>query len=114
MLGCIFQIIFLPFEIFYLLLVFFAKIIFYIIASPFYLFGLLPRNRSTSITRNTKITNKVKNNTNKKNTKSDFDKEVELWNLSEEDKKIAKEERMSPAEYIEAEERDDDNLDTDD
>ena len=41
---------------------------------------------------------------------SDFNKE----SLSKEDKKIAKEERMNNEDYIEAEERDDDNLDTDD
>ena len=37
-----------------------------------------------------------------------------IWGLSKEDKKIARSERMSDADYIEAEERDDDNLDTDD
>lgn len=42
-----------------------------------------------------------------------FEKEAELWGLSEEDKRIAKEERMTPAEFIEAEERDDDELFTD-
>ena len=45
--------------------------------------------------------------------KSDFDREADLWGLSKEDRRIAKEERMSPADYIEAEERDDDVLDTD-
>ena len=43
----------------------------------------------------------------------EFEKEAELWGLSEEDKRIAKEERMTPAEFIEAEERDDDELFTD-
>lgn len=42
-----------------------------------------------------------------------FEKEAELWGLSEEDKRIAKEERMTSAEFIEAEERDDDELFTD-
>ena len=37
-----------------------------------------------------------------------------IWGLSKEDKRIAREERMSDADYIEAEERDDDNLDYDD
>ena len=50
----------------------------------------------------------------KKKDISQFDKESELWSLSNEDKRIAKEERMTPADYIEAEERNDDNLDTDD
>ena len=36
-----------------------------------------------------------------------------IWNLSDEDKRIAREERMSDADYIEAEEKDDDNLDND-
>ena len=37
-----------------------------------------------------------------------------MWGLSKEDKRIARQERMSDADYIEAEERDDDNLDYDD
>ena len=37
-----------------------------------------------------------------------------ICGLSKEDKKIAREERMTDADYIEAEERDDDNLDDDD
>lgn len=43
----------------------------------------------------------------------EFEKEAELWGLSEEDKRIAKEEKMTSAEFIEAEERDDDELFTD-
>lgn len=43
----------------------------------------------------------------------EFEREAKLWGLSEEDKRIAKEERMSPADFIEAEERDDDELVTD-
>ena len=60
----------------------------------------------------------TKNNDKTKKTKSwrdiEFDKESELWGLSEEDKRIAKEEGMSPAEFIEAEEYDDDELMLDD
>ena len=37
-----------------------------------------------------------------------------IWGLSKEDRRIARQERMSDADYIEAEERDDDNLDYDD
>lgn len=44
----------------------------------------------------------------------DFDKQAKLWGLSKEDKRIAKEERMSPADYVEAEENDDDELVNDD
>ena len=43
----------------------------------------------------------------------EFDREADLWGLSKEDRRIAKEERMSPADFIEAEERDDDELLTD-
>ena len=47
------------------------------------------------------------------NNDDEFERESKLWGLSKEDKKRAKEERMSPADYIEAEEYDDDNLDLD-
>ena len=61
-----------------------------------------------------KKTNVKSNKVVKRNYKDEeFDKEAELWGLSEEDKRIAKEERMSPADFIEAEERDDDELITD-
>lgn len=40
----------------------------------------------------------------------EFEEEADLWGLSEEDRRIAKEERMSPAEFVEAEEYDDDEL----
>lgn len=61
-----------------------------------------------------KKTNVKSNKIVKRNYKDEeFDKEAELWGLSEEDKRIAKEERMSPADFIEAEERDDDELITD-
>lgn len=43
----------------------------------------------------------------------EFEREADLWGLSKEDRGIAKEERMSPADFIEAEERDDDELFTD-
>ena len=49
----------------------------------------------------------------KSNNESEFEREAKKWGLSKEDKRIAKEERMSPADYIEAEEYDDDNLDLD-
>ena len=44
----------------------------------------------------------------------EFEKEADRWGLSKKDREQAKKERMSPSEYIEAEERDDDNLDYDD
>lgn len=49
-----------------------------------------------------------------KSKRSAFSKEADLYGLSLEDRKRAKEERMSPAEYIEAEEYDDDELLKDD
>lgn len=56
---------------------------------------------------------KVKSYSKKKVKQSSFDRQADFWGLSKEDRKIAKQERMSPADYIEAEERDDDELDTD-
>ena len=41
---------------------------------------------------------------------SSFDKEARLWGLSQEDRQRAREEGFSPADYVEAEERDDDEL----
>lgn len=40
----------------------------------------------------------------------EFEREADLWGLSKEDRRIAKEERMSPAEFVEAEEYDDNEL----
>jgi len=61
------------------------------------------------------ISNKrKKQKKNKKSYKEEqFEREADLWGLFKEEKRIAKEERMSPADFIEAEERDDDVLDTD-
>ena len=43
----------------------------------------------------------------------EFEREAKLWGLSEEDKQIAKTEGFTPADFVEAEERMDDILDTD-
>jgi len=52
---------------------------------------------------------------NPKNNKTyEYDKKNNIWHLTKEDKRFAKEERMSYSDYIEAEERDDDDLDDDD
>ena len=69
------------------------------------------RNFSVS-NNNYNIKNTRKNRDNDTNLDK-FEEEANLWGLSEEDRRIAKEERLSPADYIEAEERDDDVLDTD-
>ena len=45
--------------------------------------------------------------------KDEFESESNLLGLYKDDRKIAKQERMSTAEFIEAEERDDDELFTD-
>lgn len=45
---------------------------------------------------------------------NNYTKDNNIWGLSKEDKRIARQERMSDADYIEAEEIDDDNLDYDD
>ena len=55
-----------------------------------------------------KVNNKSKNKSSWFDNK--FEKEADLWGLSKEDRRIAKEERMSPADFIEAEEYDDDEL----
>ena len=61
-----------------------------------------------------KKTNVKLNKVVKRNYKDEeFDKKAKLWGLTEEDKRIAKEERMSPADFVEGEERDDDELITD-
>ena len=73
-----------------------------------FIFGK-PNNNKSTIKRSipSKQTFKHKQRT------YEYDKENNIWHLSEEDKRIAKEERMTYADYIEAEERDDDNLDND-
>lgn len=58
-------------------------------------------------------TNKANESQNTSWQEDVFEKEADLWGLSKEDRRIAKEERMSPADFIEAEERDDDELFTD-
>ena len=105
--GCLFQIILLPFQIMY----FMWNLIIAIIKSIFTLIiGFYTWCIKGIINIPTSKPSKKKSNPKQ----SQFDKESELWGLSNEDKRIAKEEHMSPADYIEAEERDDDNLDYDD
>lgn len=81
----------------------------------FYLLKFIFVGVSDEIGTVSTISNKRKKQ--KKNEKSykdeQFDREADLWGLSKEDRRTAKEERMSPADFIEAEERDDDVLDTD-
>lgn len=55
-----------------------------------------------------------KNPNNKSPKKDKFAKRSNIWGLSKEDEKIAKQERMTPADYIEAEENNDDELLKDD
>ena len=59
------------------------------------------------------ILDKIINTTSKINKKVSFNNKRNIYNLSKEDIRIAKEERMTLDEYIEAEENDDDNLDND-
>lgn len=75
-------------------------------------------NKYSDIKPNTNIDNngsiKLTNLSKEKNWKEvEFEKEATLLGLSKEDRRIAKEERMTPAEFVEAEERDDDELFTD-
>ena len=73
------------------------KIILYIALIPFKILDIFIR----LLTPNKKYNNS-------------FNRESNLWGLSNEDRRIARQERMSPADYIEAEENDDDDLDYDD
>jgi len=78
-----------------------------IIKINFSIFGNININNSTNTNSKTPI---IKDNNYKD---VEFNKQADLWGLSKEDRRIAKQERMSPADFIEAEERDDDELITD-
>lgn len=127
--GCLGQLIMLPFYlVFYALKLYyyFFKFIFDCIKGLVILIvnGIKKiNNGSTNITNSKINTNSYYQKAKDYNKDDDvidaiyephFDKEAKLWGLSEKDKIIAKSERMTPADYIEAEERDDDNLDDDD
>lgn len=76
------------------------------------------RNKCSDVKQNTNIDNndstKLTNLSKEKTwNEVEFEKEAALWGLSKEERRIAKEERMTPAEFIEAEERTDDELLTD-
>ena len=116
--GCLYQLIILPFQVMFLAWNFTIttiKVIFEL-TIKFYLYCI--KNISELIKDTSSLSSKKKNNNNyNKKTiikESQFDKEAKLWELTKEDKRIAKEERLSPADYIEAEERDNDDLIDDD
>ena len=100
----------------YAVIMFFAWCIQGIINFIIFLFSLFSKKGSSRYVHfNLRVpSNNISNKKKKYQEKSGFDKEADLWGLSKEDRIIAKEERMSPAEYVEAEERDNDELDTDD
>ena len=76
-----------------------------------FVFGII-FNPPTFSYNNTYKSNKTKKKSS--NYKDiEFNKQADLWGLSESNRRIAKQERMSPADFIEAEERDDDELVTD-
>ena len=79
------------------------KFMCYCLLLPFKLLGRMIFNSSSN---KTKVVYK-KNNYNKY-------KEADLYHLTDYERKLAYEERMTPSEFVEAEERDDDNLDIDD
>ena len=110
--------------ILYFGLYFFIKIFEYSYYFILWLFrliiGIFTGNKKRTIYYKSSNNNYNTNNSNKKIidlTKEDYDEKFEeeskLWGLSKEDKRLAKEERMSPADFVEAEERDDDELVTD-
>lgn len=100
----------------YAVIMFFVWCIQGIINFIIFLFSLFSKKGSSRYVHfNLRVpSNNISNKKKKYQEKSGFDKEADLWGLSKEDRIIAKEERMSPAEYVEAEERDNDDLDTDD
>lgn len=94
------------------------EILMYIVRRIIDLFAIIFGKNITRI--NYKKSNKnYSKNVNKKRNKdiswkeAKFEEEADLWGLSKEDRRIAKEERMSPSDFVEAEERDDDELFTD-
>ena len=128
--GCLYQIILLPFQVMLIVWNFTLitiKVLFELIIK-FYLYCIksipelikgissLSSKKKNNYNYNKNTTNRVVSTNNKKTNikESQFDKEAKLWGLTEEDKRIAKEERLSPSDYIEAEERDNDELIDDD
>jgi cytochrome c biogenesis protein ResB len=109
--GCVLQLLFFPL----IMAWYFIKFMFYIfIAIIQCILGLLGVSTSKKSTSHRTTTKYKKRNNKSKCINLEFDKEANLWGLSEEDRKRAKDERMSPADYIEAEERDNDELIDDD
>lgn len=113
--GCftsLLQLMFLPFIlVFYAwktIILVFWEIFKFIISS---LSGLAMNSSYHYYSKSYNSNKKANKNTNYRDMK--FDKEADLWGLSESDRRIAKQERMSSADFVEAEERDDDELVTD-
>lgn len=131
--GCLYYLIVWPLYFYYYLFKFFIYAIYYTFLISYYacvfvfrliiniiamIIGFTSSNNQNNYNSHTTYYN----TSNKKNKKikeaswkeKNFEKESKLWGLSNEDKRIAKQERMSPADYIEAEEYDDDELLKDD
>lgn len=112
-----------PWYIIIYLMYFMIKVILYTVYFIGWIFDVIARlfvSRKRRVTTNYYTSyEKTKHKNNKiidlkeEDYDEEFEREAQLWSLSEEDKRIAKEERMSPADFIEAEERDDDELVTD-
>lgn len=118
--GCIFYFFAWPFYLmYYMIRIAFEiiKIIVIFTVEIIALFkGTAKSNYSTTYNTNyshTKNDSKAKKTQKLSWQEEEFEREADLWGLSQEDRRIAKEERMSPADFIEAEERDDDELFTD-
>ena len=110
--GCFYFVILpftLPFIFLKAVLVFFWEILKFISSS----LGVIINNTSTTTSYNKSYSNRKSSRRTASYKDMEFDKEADLWGLSNEDRRIAKDERMSPADFIEAEERDDDELITD-
>lgn len=107
--GCIYYFFAWPFYLMYYILKIMIEIMMFIITLIIGIFTGGTKNNYSYKANKSK--NKKKQKVSWKEEK--FEKEADLWGLSKEDRRIAKEERMSPADFIEAEERDDDELFTD-
>jgi len=118
--GCLVKFCLFPFYLIYYSIVFSFYFFCFLVECFVCLYKCILSLFGVSFESYNKRSNKKSGNKKKRNKvidvsweEKEFNKEADLWGLSKEDRRIAKEERMSPADYIEAEERDDDELVTD-
>ena len=118
--GCLIHFCLFPFYLIYYSVVFLVYFFCFLVECFVCLYECILSLFGISFESYNKYSNKKNSNKKRKNKvidvswkEKEFNKEADLWGLSKEDRRIAREERMSPADYVEAEERDDDELVTD-